>query len=114
MKLAAENIDVALRDRLVLENVSVSFAGGRICGIIGQNGAGKSTLLRALAGILPVRSGSVRLDETALTGIPKHELARLIAYLPQDRTVHWPITVRTVASLGRLPHRSAEIGRAHV
>jgi len=112
MMLSATSIDVALRDRLVLRGVSVAITPGRITGIIGPNGAGKSTLLKSLAGLIPLRAGRVHLEGTLLSDLPGAELARQIAYLPQDRTVHWPLTVRAVAGLGRLPHRSSAAGES--
>jgi iron complex transport system ATP-binding protein len=41
-----------------------------------------------------------------MADIPARDLARAIAYLPQDRTVHWPLDAARVVALGRLPHRS--------
>ncbi len=38
--------------------------------------------------------------------IDRRSLGRAIAYLPQDRTVHWPLKVRAVVALGRIPHGS--------
>ena len=106
MTLAATAMSVALAGRLVLENVTVALARGRITAVVGENGAGKSTLLRALAGLAPLRSGAVTIDGVPLAALPLRDVARRIAYLPQDRTVHWPLSVRAIAALGRLPHRN--------
>jgi len=46
-----------------LRGVSLDIEEGEFFGLLGPNGAGKSTTLRALAGLLPVTSGSVRLDD---------------------------------------------------
>ncbi|MGZ6988653.1 MAG: ATP-binding cassette domain-containing protein, partial [Thermoanaerobaculia bacterium] len=43
----------------VLTDVTRTFEAGRVTALLGENGAGKSTLLKALAGILPLRRGSV-------------------------------------------------------
>ncbi len=105
--LSAREIQVDLRGRPVLNQVSARITGGLITGLAGANGAGKSTLLRALAGLLPLRAGAIELDGRALPSFPRRELAQRIAYLPQDRTVHWPLLSRAVVALGRLPHRGA-------
>lgn len=99
-----EDVSVELGGRPILRNVSASFSAGELVGIIGPNGAGKSTLVRALIGLLKPSVGTVRLDGRPLPEIPRREVARAIAYLPQGQTVHWPLTVERLVALGRLPH----------
>lgn len=110
MTLAAENLAVALGGRLILEGMSCRLEPGRITGIIGPNGAGKSTLLRAMAGLLPPASGAVTLNGAALASLDRRDLARMLAFLPQERAVHWPLSVRAVVTLGRIPHRFGPAG----
>ncbi len=105
MTLAACRIDVRLGRRDVLRCVEAVIRSGRITGIIGPNGAGKSTLIRALAGLVPVTAGSIDLGETPLARITGPARGRSIAYLAQERTVHWALSVEAVVGLGRLPHR---------
>ncbi len=102
--VSASRIDFRLKGRLVLRNVSVEIAPGRITAIIGRNGAGKSTLLKCLAGLATPDQGEVKLGERAMRSFDRRSLARQIAYLPQERVVHWPLAVRAVVALGRLPH----------
>ncbi|HTO78644.1 MAG TPA: heme ABC exporter ATP-binding protein CcmA [Methylocystis sp.] len=59
--LVVEALCVERGRRLVLENVGFTLESGESLRVIGRNGAGKSTLLRALAGLLPLRSGRIRL-----------------------------------------------------
>jgi iron complex transport system ATP-binding protein len=106
MMLDAREVTVHLAGRQILERVSSRAEAGRITAIIGPNGAGKSTLLRAMAGLLPLEAGSVDFDGRGLRSFEPAELARSIAYLPQERTVHWPLAVERVVALGRLPHRT--------
>lgn len=104
MNLAAHAISVRLGRRLVLQDVSVSTERGELVAIIGPNGAGKSTLLKSLAGLLPVCAGRVTLDGRDIHSFDARALGRRIAFIPQDRLVHWPVSVRRVVALGRLPH----------
>ena len=103
--LAAKAISVTLGGRLVLDQVDLEVASGQVIGLLGPNGAGKSTLLRVLASVLKSRSGVVSLDQQPVGAIPRSQLAKQIAYLPQGAECHWPMAVEQVVALGRLPHR---------
>jgi cobalt/nickel transport system ATP-binding protein len=48
------------QSRLALEDVSFTVAAGESVGVVGPNGAGKTSLFLCLTGVLPPRSGSVR------------------------------------------------------
>lgn len=110
MSLAADGITVRLGAREALRQFTVSVKPGELVAVAGANGAGKSTALRALAGLLTPVTGTVTLDGRALDQIDRAELGRAIAYLPQDRTVHWGLSVYNVVALGRLPHKSFSSG----
>ncbi len=60
-----------------LDGVDVDFAGGAFTAIMGPSGSGKSTLMHLLAGLDSATSGTVRLGETALTGLDDDALTRL-------------------------------------
>lgn len=107
MTLEAHDIRVSLASRTILNRASLTLKPGEIVAVAGPNGAGKSTLLRVLAGLRRPDYGTVTLDGHPLAASSPRDLARAIAYLPQERTVHWPVTVRTLVGLGRLPHRTS-------
>ncbi|HZM41541.1 MAG TPA: ATP-binding cassette domain-containing protein, partial [Acidimicrobiales bacterium] len=68
----------------ILSGTNLTLYDGELVGIIGPNGAGKSTLIKALFGLIPVRSGAVRLRGKEVTGLKAHELvAQGIGYVPQ-------------------------------
>jgi iron complex transport system ATP-binding protein len=106
MKLEANNLKVQLQRRQVLNGVDLSAASGELTAVLGANGAGKTTLLRVLAGLIPAAAGEVWLDGRALGTWARNDLARSLAYLPQQRTVHWALSARNVVALGRLPHQA--------
>jgi iron complex transport system ATP-binding protein len=107
MTLAAQNISVRLGAKLVLDNVTTSFAPGQITAIVGPNGAGKSTLLQCLAGLRTPDSGTVSLSDEALLAIPPRRRAQRLAYLPQNTDIAWAVDVRTLVGLGRTPYIGA-------
>jgi len=104
MKVQAQNISVRLGNRTVLRSVSLELRSGELLGLIGPNGAGKTTLLRLLAGLIKAQSGSIWLGDCTLQQTPIRERARQLAYLAQHSQVSWPLTVRRLVELGRIPH----------
>ena len=52
----------------ILDGAALSVQPGKVHCIIGPNGAGKSTLLTAIAGMLKLRKGDVRLDGKSISG----------------------------------------------
>jgi iron complex transport system ATP-binding protein len=102
----ANGLSVRLGGREVVADVSFSVNAGEVVGLIGPNGSGKSTCISALAGIRKPSSGGVTLDGEALERVAPRVRARSVSYLPQNPECHWPLSVRQVVALGRLPHRS--------
>ena len=89
----------------IVDSVSLRVERGELVGLLGPNGAGKSTLLRALAGVSAAKvEGEVLLDGRPVRHLDPRARARLLAYLPQERTIAWGLTVREVVALGRYPH----------
>ncbi|MCX2697732.1 MULTISPECIES: ABC transporter ATP-binding protein [Ochrobactrum] len=98
--LSVHNLDVSLGRKTILEAVGFEAGEGAFIGLIGPNGAGKTTLLRALLG-LTSSTGNVLLDGSDLRRMHVAHRAKTISYLPQERDVAWPVTVRMLVSLGR-------------
>lgn len=86
----------------VLQDISMEIPESAVTVIVGPNGCGKSTLLKALAGILP-STGSAVLDGRELFGLDRRELARTVAFLPQNRPIP-EISVRNLVLHGRFPY----------
>ena len=71
-------------NQVLVHNVSFTLESGQILGIVGASGSGKSCLVRALAGVWPLRSGTIRVDDATLDQWSAEALGRHIGYLPQD------------------------------
>lgn len=81
--LQVRGLSTGYRDRRIIQQLDLPlFRPGELHALLGPNAAGKSTLLRALAGLLPA-TGSVRLGEQELVGLPLAEHARRVTYMPQ-------------------------------
>lgn len=106
--LEARDVTVTLSGRHVLRHVGISVGKGELLGLLGPNGAGKTTLIKVLAGLLDMTKLSLNGRNAAC--LSRTERARQVAYLPQGTDIHWPMKVREVVALGRLPHRTAWAG----
>lgn len=102
-------LSFAYNGRPVLEDISLDVAAGERLAILGPNGAGKSTLLKLIGGVLNPARGSVSIAGTPLHKLPKQELARRIAAVPQVFVVPFAFTAREIVELGRTPHLRALI-----
>jgi ABC-type cobalamin/Fe3+-siderophores transport system ATPase subunit len=106
MTLVAEHIAVryAGRPTRALDGVSINVPSGSLYSVLGPNGSGKSTLMRALLGVTPLESGTVRLEGKPLVDWKRSEVARVVGAVSQSESVAFPITVRELVAMGRYPH----------
>ncbi len=105
--LEGRDLAVGLGGRRVLDGVSLALVPGELTVLAGPNGAGKTTLLRTLAGLVTPDTGAVLQAGRGLAGWSRSERARRIGYLAQAGFVTWPVAVRDLVALGRLPHGAA-------
>jgi iron complex transport system ATP-binding protein len=104
MRLEARDLAFGYRHHRVGYDVSLSLEAGEVVCLLGPNGGGKTTLFRTLLGLLPAQGGRVLLDGDDLTELPRREIARRIAYVPQVHTGYFPFAVRDVVLMGRTAH----------
>lgn len=70
--LGVESIDVCFGEKRVLRDVTLTVGDDESVAVLGPSGSGKSTLLRAIAGLVPVKSGSIRWAGEDITKAPTH------------------------------------------
>jgi ABC transport system ATP-binding/permease protein len=106
LRLEAEGVTVSVRNKVLLDRLSLDVQPGEFVAMIGESGSGKTTLLKVLAGVSKPTAGSIH-----LSGDPVESRLAEIGYLPQDEIVHPRLTVleslRYSARL-RLPHDSSD------
>lgn len=92
--LSLERVEVAIQGARILRGVDLTVPEGGRVALVGRNGAGKTTTLRAIMGLLPVLSGTVRFDGADLAHLPAHRRTSLgIGYAPEDRRLFPTFTV---------------------
>lgn len=96
------------RERLVLQNLSVTFSQGKHTVIIGPNGSGKTTMIQLLSGLIKPNAGKVYMEDQQLSNIPVHELARKRAVLEQQHDAMIDRQVLDYVALGRYPHQESD------
>lgn len=95
MNLELEGVRIAYGRAEVVFGVSLDVPDRNVTCLMGRNGVGKTTLLNGLMGVLPLRSGSVRLDGRDITRLPTPQRARAgIGYVPQGHQVFPHLTAR--------------------
>ena len=90
-----EALRVAYGDRRVLDDVSLRIPRGSLVAVLGPSGCGKTTLLRAVAGLLPVTSGTITVGGRLVTGpgVQRAPEKRGMGWVPQDASLFPHLTV---------------------
>lgn len=90
---------------MVLRDVDLSLPEQEFTVLVGPNGAGKSTLVYALLGFLKAQGGGITLLGQALETYKRAELAKLIAFVPQESVFQFDYSVRDIVLMGRYPYQ---------
>lgn len=101
--LRVENLSFAYGTRRVLDGASFSVDKGKVCGLFGPNGSGKTTLFRCCLGFLRPQ-GAIHVDGRPTHSLRAGQLAKLVAYVPQEHRPPFPYSVFDVVLMGRTPH----------
>ncbi|MCS6906362.1 MAG: ABC transporter ATP-binding protein [Anaerolineales bacterium] len=84
-----------------MKGISLQLQEGEIIAVLGANGAGKTTLLKVISGLVPIKSGVVRLMGQDLSKYLPHQLAALgMAHIPEGRRIFATLTVEENLNLG--------------
>ena len=96
----------------VLWEADLEVPAKQIVALVGANGAGKTTLLRAISGMIPTRSGSIRFADREIAGASIESIVDLgIAHVPEGRRLFAGLTVRENLLLGGWRRRNTDLSR---
>jgi len=100
--LAVDKLNAWYGAAQILYAVSLTVARGEVVALMGRNGAGKSTTMKAIMGLIPRRSGVVRVDGDDTLALRSFEIARLgVGFTPEDRRIFSDLTVLENLEIGQ-------------
>lgn len=107
MHLQIKNLNIAYGTDLILENINFSLNQDDFLTILGESGSGKSTLIKAIAGLIPIVSGEISINNVTLQNLPPQD--RNIGYVPQNSTLFPHLSVFENIAFGlRIRHFSED------
>ncbi|MBR6204976.1 MAG: ABC transporter ATP-binding protein [Candidatus Methanomethylophilaceae archaeon] len=104
MDLEIKDMCFGYGDQLVLNNINLRVAPGRLTCVLGPNGVGKSTLMYCINKLQKPRSGQILLDGRELSTISLKELAKMMSFVPHDEDDTFSMSVMDTVLMGRHPH----------
>lgn len=104
IKIEVQDVCLSYGQKIVLRELTFQLRPGEMVGLIGPNGSGKSTVIRALSHIIVPCSGNIFLDGQDITRLPRRDLARLLAVVPQMPLLPSAFTAFEIVLMGRNPH----------
>jgi branched-chain amino acid transport system ATP-binding protein len=115
--LEISNLHVVRGNKRILTDMSMRLESGKTVALLGPNGAGKSSLVLAMAGVLPVASGTITLDGQNLANLPPDAVRRAgIAAILEGHQVLTALTVeenlRVAGAVLALAELEAQLGEA--
>lgn len=101
---SCEGLHVGVTNRVLVDDLELCTDGGELIAVLGQNGSGKTLTMHTLAGLREARAGDVLINGRSLVKMPRHDIARQLALLPQHVDDIFPASVLDTAMIGRHPH----------
>lgn len=98
-----ENLSFSYYEKEVVINIDMDITTSST-GLVGPNGSGKTTILKLIGGLLKNKHGNIRIDNKLINSFTSTELAKIFAYVSQDKEYTLGFSVEEVIEMGRYPY----------
>lgn len=102
--ITIKDVNYTIKQRKILQNINIDIPKGGITALIGPNGAGKSTLFSLMSRLKPCQTGTIHFDNLNVSTAKANDIAKKVAILTQENTLHAKITVEDLLMFGRYPY----------
>ncbi len=107
MSLHVKNIHGGYGKSIICKHISFEIQDGEVLCIVGPNGSGKTTLIKLILGLLEKKEGTIAIDSLPLENYSLSSFAKCIAYVPQQQSVTFSLTVFDMVLMGRTSYLSS-------
>ena len=104
MDLTCKDVCYSIKDKKILDHVSINVDKQRFVSILGPNGCGKTTLLKNIYRVLKRDSGEILFNDQSIDDLHLREAAKKIAVVAQFNEINFDCSVKDMVLLGRTPH----------
>ena len=102
VKLTIENLSVKYGNKLILNNFNLDIKAGERVAILGESGYGKTTLLKAVAGIIDIEKGDIKIDDESIINVKAQDREvvilfqdlRLFPHLNVKKNIAFPLEIK--------------------
>ncbi len=101
MNVQIQNISGGYGKKMICKNISFAINKGEVVCVVGPNGSGKTTLIKLILGLIKKANGEVVINNRALDTYSVRDAAKLIAYVPQQHSLQFSLSVFDVVLMGR-------------
>ena len=98
-----EKLSFSYYEKEVVINIDMDITTSST-GLVGPNGSGKTTILKLIGGLLKNKHGNIRIDNKLINSFTSTELAKIFAYVSQDKEYTLGFSVEEVIEMGRYPY----------
>ncbi len=93
--LVVDKLAKKIRNKVILDDISLYVNAGEIVGLLGPNGAGKTSCFYSIVGLVKPDHGTITLNGNNISTLPIHKRARMgLAYLLQEKSIFSDLTAQ--------------------